>query len=93
MSKIMNKEYLYKNYKFNIRVSLNTSTERRINGNNYHKVTISDMGSSNWFQEKEVLSIELLSIIENFEKLANDFVNDKDNRTDDEKLLSSVGFS
>lgn len=93
MSKEMNKVVEYDNYKFNIKVELNAINEKRIDGKQYHRVTITNMGSVNWFHTKNVLSEHLRMCVSDFQILAQDFVSKKDNRTNEEKVLSDIGFS
>lgn len=93
MSKSMSKVFAYKNYKFNVKVELDFRVEKKINGNRFHRVTMSDMGSSNWFQEKEVLTKELSETISHFQIQAEMFVDDRDKRSEEEKFLASIGFS
>lgn len=93
MSKEMNKIFDYKNFQFNIQVRLNSRVEKRINGNRFHKVSISYMGSTNWVQMKEVSTNELYKTISEFQILAENFVDNKDNRSAEEKMLLEWGFS
>ena len=93
MSQEMNKTFWYKDYQFMYRVRLNSKVEKKINGARLHKVTISDMGNSNWFQEKEVPTNELSNTISQFQILAENFVDKLDNRSKEEKMLSDWGFS
>jgi hypothetical protein len=51
------------------------------------------MGASNWFQTKNVLSDHLRMCVSDFQILAQDFVNNKDNRTNEERMLADLGFS
>jgi hypothetical protein len=45
-----NKRYSYMNYNFNIKVQLNYIVERRPGGKVTHRITVNDMGSSNYEQ-------------------------------------------
>lgn len=89
----MNRIFKHEDFTFNVKVELNIKAERRPNGLVWHRITISDMGSSNWLQTKEVEEFWLMSAIKDFEDLAKQYVDAKDTRPEIIKKLSACGFS
>ena len=88
----MYKVFEFKDYKFCIKVELNAVDEKRTDGKKYHRVTINDMGLSNWFRTKNVLTEHLRMGISDLEILAMDFVNKRVYATVEERILSDLGF-
>ena len=77
----MNKQIEYKGHKFNIKVEFNVRAERHIGGKKWHKVSINDMGASNWcFVIPEVLDSDLVKSISIAEHQAAAYV---DGRSED----------
>ena len=91
----MNKIHEYRGYKFNIKVELNYRVEKRINGKREHKVTLNDMGPSNYYQS---IYVETCNLEENIQLMIEDAETWVDTRVDgnktfEEKLLASLGFN
>lgn len=88
----MNRIFKYKNYTFNVNISFNVKAERAMNGLTWHRVTISDMGSSNWHDTKEVLDMDVLEAIIELENKAIGYVDGKIDKSDLAVKLSDIGF-
>lgn len=92
----MTKEFEYKGYKFITSVELRHRVERRIGGTVLHLVTTNCLGGSNFYTSKLCYSTSLSSVIEDQEKAAREFVdkfkNPEEFYSEDEKLLTSIGF-
>lgn len=90
----MNRQHEYLGYKFNIKVELNNRVEKRINGIREHKITLNDMGCSNYYQTRFCNSNQLGLMITSMILEAEVWV-DKQNNGDDSEdvlLLKSLGF-
>ncbi len=92
MGKEVNKIFEYKGYKFNIKVELHTKAERHAGGKVWNKVTISDMGSGNWYKTAEVITEHIVLQINTLENMAKEYVDKRDTRSDIEKELEKIGF-
>jgi len=90
----MNKQHEYRDYKFNIKVELNHKVEKRIDGKREHKVTLNDMGPSNYYQSQLVESQNLAEIIELMIEDAEKWVDRQYNgdKSQEQILLESMGF-
>lgn len=75
--KTLNKIFEYKDYKFNIKVELNFSAERRPGGLVLHKITLNDMGISNFYKTLPVATSEIERIIELLENVAKEWVDER----------------
>jgi hypothetical protein len=80
--KTLNKEFVYKTFRFNIKVELNhngnilTGKKGRTN----HKITINDLGTSNWYKTAEIDAKEpekMEVMIAGLENMAQDFVEER----------------
>ena len=77
MQNILNKEFVYKGYTFNIKLELNTTVERSPNGKKYHTVTINCMDGDNYYKKFEVEDSNLESKILLHEEFAKIYVDGK----------------
>lgn len=92
MSKNMNKEFEYRGYKFNIKVELNTRA-RRPNGDRYHTVTTNCMDYDNYYKKEEVNDKYLVLAIQDCERLAKKYVDEKlEGKPSPDERLSELGF-
>ena len=94
MSKL-NKEFDYKDYKFNTSVELNTSAERKPNGKVWHTIITNCMGGNNYYQKEEIETYQIEECVANHKKSAIDYI-DKltyKKQSFEEILLSELGFS
>jgi hypothetical protein len=64
--KEMNKEFTYKGYTFNFCIELNVEIERCPDGKRFHKVTVNDMGSTNYNEttlvDNDQLALDLIAV-------------------------------
>ena len=90
----MNKEHEYGGYKFNIKVELNHRVEKRIDGKREHKITVNDMGATNYYQTHLAESHNLEEIITYMMEDAEKWVYNRTNcdKTQEQLLLESMGF-
>ena len=90
----MNKEHEYRGYKFNIKVELNQRVEKHPDGKREHKITMNDMGPSNYYKIAMCESCRLESTIKFMIKEADEWI-DKvidGKKSEEELLLESMGF-
>lgn len=90
--KEMSKVFEYGTCKFNIKVELNTRTEKRPNGNTWHDVTVNDMGLSNFYFKNTVEDIDLPNYLQVCEKKCIEWVDGFSTESKTEKYLTSLGF-
>lgn len=90
----MNKEFEYRGYRFNIGVELNHTIDRHLMGVPRHRIVLNDMGPSNYYQSKTCLSMDLAHLVNSMSGEAKRWVDKQidGTRTEDEKLLESLGF-
>ncbi len=90
----LNKIFEYNGYKFNIKVELNWRVERRINGLREHRITINDMGPSNYNKQYTCDSNLLESTISLAETAMIDYVDKRELNTssNDIVMLKKLGF-
>jgi hypothetical protein len=90
----MNKEHEYGGYKFNIKVELNHRVEKRIDGKREHKITVNDMGATNYYQTHLAESHNLEEIITYMMEDAEKWVYNRTNcdKTQEQLLLENLGF-
>lgn len=88
----MQKELIYRNYKFLIIVNLDSRVERRLNGKSLHHVMVS--GQENNFLETNLCEdLQLESSIDKLTKLATDWVDENlDGKHPEDKRLINLGF-
>jgi hypothetical protein len=90
-----NKQFEHQGYKFNIKVELDYQVERRPNGKREHLVVVNEMGPTNYYEkflvETKNLPGELNSATNRAIQWVDRLLNNQ--KTDDEKLLESLGFS
>lgn len=92
----LNKQFDYKNYKFNISVELNTREEKRIGGKTCHTVITNCLGGNNFYVKEEIESSKLFECIEEQHIKATKYVDQLTNqvpKSKDEQLLIGMGFS
>lgn len=89
----MNKVFEYRGYKFNIKVELNTRTERRMDGERWHTVTTNCMGFDNYYSKAEVQDDVLILKINAEEILAKEYIDKKlDGNPSVDQRLTEMGF-
>jgi len=92
---MMNKEFSYLGYTFNIKVELNSKVERRPNGKRWHRVTVNDMGPGSYHQRTEFEELYLLEGIKQMEQSAKNWVDQKEgniSKSTVEQQLIAIGF-
>ena len=90
---IMNKEFEYRGYKFNIGVELNTRVERRMDGERWHTVTTNCMDFDTYYKKEEVKDRFLEVCVQDAERLAKQYIDEKeDGKKPDDERLSALGF-
>ena len=91
----MNKEFEYRGYRFNIKVELNYRVERSMDGKHQHKITLNDMGPSNYYETKLTETCVLEEDIQLMIEDAQTWVDKREDgsKTFEEKLLASLGFN
>jgi len=90
---VMNKEFDYRGYKFNIKVELNTRAERRMDGERWHTVTVNCMDFDNYYKKEEVKDRFLELCVQDAERLAKQYIDEKeDGKKPDDERLSALGF-
>lgn len=96
MKNTWNKEYEYRNYTFNIKVELCTDLNTPGNPDQYHTVLINDMGVTNYYDKFKVIKSQTECILEQeIQKginRAKNFVEERENLSQGEKLLINMGF-
>lgn len=90
----MNKQHEYRGYTFNIKVELNHRVERSLDGKREHKITLNDMGVSNYYQTKfcetPVLNLIITSMIHEAEIWVNKQIDG--DKSEEVLILESLGF-
>ena len=94
MSKL-NREFDYKDYKFNTSVELNTKVEKRLNGKRWHTIITNCMDGNNYYKKDEIETFQIEEYVEKHKQLA---IEDIDKLTYkpqsfEEQLLLGLGFS
>ncbi len=98
--KELNKTFSYRGYEFNITVFLNTTIERRINGERFHTIRVNCLGADNYYSKTEVSDSKLAQYIEHELNLVRNYVDKRfdPNKVDDSEtqktidLLTNLGF-
>ena len=92
---IYNKQFEHQGYQFNIKVELDHRVERRPFGKREHLVVVNEMGPTNYYEKFLVESSNLPGEISSATNRARLWVENLQNeqKTEDEKLLESLGFS
>ncbi|MCF7834890.1 hypothetical protein K9M48_02430 [Candidatus Gracilibacteria bacterium] len=91
----MDKEFSYGGFRFNIKVELDHKIERRPNGKRWHKVTVNDMGPSNYYKVAEFEELHLLEGIKTMQQSAKNWVDQRTGNTPQsaiEQQLTAIGF-
>ena len=89
----MNKQFEYRGFNFNIKVELNTKVEKRINGERWHTITTNCMDVDNYYKEEEVSDKFLVVCVQDCERLAKKYVDEKlDGKPSPDARLSELGF-
>lgn len=95
MKTTFDKEYTHRNYKFNIKVELNCDIPRP-EDEQYHTVLINDMGVTNYYDKFKVIKSQTECILEQeIQKgidRAKNFVDERENLTQGQKILLNMGF-
>lgn len=97
MSKEMNKEFVYKDYKFNIKATLNAYYREIKDGkgrNPVHSIVIKDMGSLNWCMSKEASTDSLEKDIKELEGEATRYAENliAYEKSKEVRILIDLGF-
>lgn len=97
MSKAMNKEFSYKDYKFNIKVELNSHFQEKKGNkgqNPVHRVQINDMGAANWCMSKDASTDTLEKVIKELEGEAIKYAENRIyyGKSYEERILMDLGF-
>jgi len=87
-----NKEIEYNNYKFNIKVDLDVEVEKCPNGKRWSKITINDLGPSNYYQQEKVENALIIRMIESLTLNAKEWVDNLTKLSGIEFLLIENGF-
>ena len=89
----MNKIFEYRDYKFNIKVELNSRVEKTPNGKRWHNITINDMGVTNYYKKREVEDNFLVKTILDIENEAKLWVDIRSyNEASPDSRLTELGF-
>lgn len=90
----MNKQHSYRGYTFNIKVELNNRIEKRIDGKREHKITLNDMGVSNYYQTMFCETKGLGVVIHSMTREAEVWVDKQldGDKSEEVLLLESLGF-
>ena len=93
ISGMMNKEFEYRGFNFNIKVELNTKVERRIGGERWHTVTINCMNLDNYYNKEQINDKLLVLYVQDCERVAKKYVDAKlDEKPRVDERLSELGF-
>lgn len=90
----MNKQHSYRGYNFNIKVDLNYRIEKRIDGKREHKITLNDMGVSNYYHTMFCGTKGLGAVIHSMTREAEVWVDKQldGDKSDEVLLLENLGF-
>ena len=90
----MNREFNYAGYRINVKVELRVRAEKHPGGKVWHKITINDMGSCNYYQTREVEDSNLVIAIDEMETAAKLWINTRESEMNlvGDKRLASLGF-
>lgn len=90
----MNKQHEYRGYTFNIKVELNAKVEKCLNGKRVHRITLNNMGISNYYRTHYAESNMLSEIIDLMVKDSELWVDNQidGGKSEDVLLLESLGF-
>jgi hypothetical protein len=90
-----NKEFEYKDYKFNTSIELNTKIEKRLNGKRFHTIITNCLGGNNYYQKDEIETFQIEEYVEKHKKSAIDYIDKLTYKPQslEEQLLSGLGFS
>ena len=91
---MLNKQYEYRGYTFNIGVELNTKAERHMNGKVWHTVIVNDMGFGSYYKKEEIENERLkmylkMDVIYDIEKYVDEQL---DGKKGIEKELAEMGY-
>lgn len=88
-----NKQFEYKNYKFNIKVEMNVEPQpgKAILGR--HRITVNDMGPSNFYHSQLVMDKELEHEMVEFERMAKNHVDRREINDPEEIRMNKLGFN
>lgn len=93
MANEMNKQFVYREYHFNITVQLDTTVERCLNGKHFHTVICNELSVTNYYHKKEVEDESLVLQISFEEELAKKFVDDREGgKPPFDQRLADLGF-
>jgi len=89
----MKKELVYREYRFDINVSLNTKVEKTVNGRRYHTMFVNCLSDRQYTQMEVFEDSSLESVISTAEYLAKKYVDEQiDGTADTQKRLQALGF-
>lgn len=91
----MNKIHEYRGYKFNIKVELNFRIEKCIGGKREHRITINDLGPSNYYHSHFAETVNLEEFIGLMVGDAEKWVDKQINadKSYEQLILISMGFN
>lgn len=90
----MNKIHEYRGFKFNIKVELNHTVEKRPDGLRQHKITLNDMGPTNYYKTTLCKTDNMIEYIHNMMEDAEKWVDERidESKSYEVKLLEKMGF-
>ena len=90
----MNKQFEYRGYKFNIKVELRHTVERRPNGAVLHMITVNDMGPGNYHKTAITDDTKLIDTILGMELDARHWIDRREDGNKDPIIqkLEELGF-
>lgn len=90
----MNKQYVYRDYTFNIKVELHTRAERHPGGRVWHTVIVNDMGMGSYYKKEEIEEKRLKMYLKmDVRYMIEEYIDEQiDGKKGIEKDLEDLGF-
>lgn len=90
-----NKQFDYKDYKFNTSIELNTKAERTPNGRKWHTIITNCMGGNNFYQKDLIETFQIQEYVEKHKEAAVEYIDKLTYKPEslEEKIVCSLGFS
>jgi hypothetical protein len=88
----MNKEFEYRGFKFNIKVTLNTKVEKKTDGNRWHTIVTNDMGAGSYYKTLKVEDKLLIEGVSAAELAAKNYVDKHLDQSSPDERLTKIGF-
>ena len=92
MINTMKNIFRYNGYSFNIIIDIDYQDDTLDSSKKYYKICINNIGISDWELIDIIEFSSLLSTIDIFKEKAIEYVDNRDNRPIDVKILSDLGF-